>query len=269
MAIPRETVGIDAGATLCKVVHHEQTLRSERYSSRQLDRVREEVARLGPSRIAVTGGGASQLGEEIGGVRVTRIEEFEAWGRGAPILASLCGVELPPRYLLVSVGTGTSALGVADGKVGRVGGTALGGGTLLGLGRLLVQTESFSDLAALATQGDRRAVDLLVGDIYSGGHSPLPPDLTAANFAKVESTRREDLALALMGLVGENVALICSALARQLGAAAVLYCGSTVADNPALQAIMTQVTHMSGADPHFLPEGAYCGAVGAAALAAD
>ena len=269
MLIPHGTVGIDAGATLCKVVHHEQTLRSFRYSSRELERVREEVARLGARRIGVTGAGASGLGPEISGVAVTRVEEFEAWGRGAPILASRSGFELPDRYLLVSVGTGTSALGATEGKASRVGGTALGGGTLLGLGRLLLGTEAFAELAALATRGDRRAVDLLVGDIYAGGQSPLPPDLTASNFAKLQSTRPADLALALMGLVGENVALICASLARQLGAQTVLYCGSTVADNPALQTIMTQVTRMAGAEPHFLEHGAFCGAIGAAALAGD
>ena len=269
MSIQPETVGIDAGATLCKVVHYEQTLRSRRYSSRDLDRVRDEVAGWGASRICVTGGGAWRLGSEIGGVPVTRVEEFEAWGRGAPILAERAGFELPDRYLLVSVGTGTSALLVAGGKARRVGGTALGGGTLVGLGRLLIGTESFADLAELATRGDRSTVDLLVGDIYSSGQGPLPPDVTAANFAKVQSERPEDLALALMGLVGENVALICAFLTRHLEVGAVLYCGSTLADNPSIRAIMTQVTGMAGGAPHFLAEGAFCGAVGAAALAGD
>jgi type II pantothenate kinase len=267
MSIPEATVGIDAGATLCKLVHQEQTLRTRSYSSKEIQRVCDEVARVGPRRIAVTGGGAHRFADRIDGVPVQRVPEFEAWGRGAPILASLGGLDLPPQYLLVSLGTGTSVLEVDGGRVRRVGGTALGGGTLLGLGRLLLRTESFEKLTELAAQGDRRPVDLLVGDIYPEGGIPLPLELTASNFAKLESTRPTDLAKAIVGLIGENVALICAGLAREAGVELVLYCGSTLSRNPALQEVLAGVTRMAGRDAHFLADGAYCGAVGAAALA--
>jgi type II pantothenate kinase len=267
MAIPETTVGIDAGATLCKVVHQEETLRTRSYSSKEIDRVCEEVARVGARRIAVTGGGAHRFADKIDGVPVRQVPEFEAWGRGAQILASRGGLDLPPRYLIVSLGTGTSILGVDGAGARRVGGTALGGGTLLGLGWLLLGVDSFEKLAELAAQGDRRPVDLLVGDIYPHGGIPLPLELTASHFAKLDSTRPTDLASAIVGLIGENVALICAALAREAGAELVLYCGSTLSDNPRLQDVLAAVTRMLGRDAHFLPDGAYCGAVGAAALA--
>ena len=57
-------------------------------------------------------------------------------------------------------------LSVGDRRVERVGGTALGGGTVVGLGKLLLGVESFAELAAMAERGDRRTVDLLVGDVY-------------------------------------------------------------------------------------------------------
>lgn len=267
MIIPESTVGIDAGATLCKVAHQKKTLRTEWYSSRDLDRVREDVARLGVDRIAATGGGADRLGEKIGGVGVRRVSEFEAWARGAPILASQVGTELPEHYLLVSLGTGTSVLEIKGDGARRAGGTALGGGTLMGLGWLVLRARSFDAIAELARAGDRRSVDLLVGDIYPKGGIPLPLDLTASNFAKLESTRAEDLARALMGLIGENVALICAALSREAGVKLIVYCGSTLAHNPVLEEIVGAVTRMTGREAYFLPDGAYCGAVGAAALA--
>jgi type II pantothenate kinase len=266
MSIPKRTVGIDAGATLCKVVYLEETLRTELYSSRDLDRVRSDVGDLNPRLIAVTGGGAQSFPSEIRGIPTRKVQEFEAWTAGAPVLASLDGLELPARYLLVSLGTGTSVLAV-DGEGGRrIGGTALGGGTLLGLSELLLGVESFEKLAELAARGDRRPVDLLVGDIYPSGGIPLPPDLTASNFAKLESRRPEDLARAIMGLVGENVALICGGLARETDADGILYCGSTLCGNPALEEILAQVNGMMGKQSHFLEKGAYCGAVGAAVL---
>ena len=74
--------------------------------------------------VLATGGGADRLGPEIAGVPVQRVVEFDAWARGAPILAERESLELPDRYLLVSLGTGTSVLAVEDGACSRVGGSA-------------------------------------------------------------------------------------------------------------------------------------------------
>ena len=106
-----------------------------------------------------------------------------------------------------------------------------------------------------------------MGDIYPGGEIPLPLDLNAASFAKLESREPADLAHALMGMLGENIALICGTLARSHGAQAVVCCGSTLIQNPELREILRWVTQAYGAQPHFLDSGAYCGAFGAAALA--
>jgi len=165
----------------------------------------------------------------------------------------------------VSLGTGTSVLSVEDGHVARVGGTALGGGTVLGLGKLLLGVESFAELTALAERGDRRSVDLMVGDVYRSTDAPLLRDLTAASFAKLASTEPEDLASALMGLVGENVALLCGGFARHSSIEGVVYCGSTLSENPPLRRIVAEITTLFGHRPCFLAGGAFCGAVGAAA----
>jgi type II pantothenate kinase len=127
--------------------------------------------------------------------------------------------------------------------------------------------ETFEEICALAERGDRRKVDLLVGDIYPSGEIPLPRDLNAASFAKLDSRAPSDVAHALMGMLGENIALICGTLARSHSAQAVVYCGSTLIQNPELREILRWVTQAYGAQPHFLDAGAYCGAYGAAALA--
>jgi len=267
VSLPPETVGIDVGATLAKLVlQRGDELMRARHASADLPAVAAQVARWEPRRIAATGGGAAELGPELAGVPVERVGEFEAWARGAPLVAAEAGVELPPSYLLVSLGTGTSVLALRDGQAERVGGSALGGGTLLGLGRLLVAAGSFAEIAGLAARGDRRQVDLLVGDIYRGGDLPLSADLNAASFGKLASVAREDLADALMGLVGENVGIIASALARAAGVETIVYCGSTLDENPALEAAVSLATRAFGGRPLYLPLGAYCGAIGAAAL---
>ena len=183
-----------------------------------------------------------------------------------PWRAAGCGEEgssLPSPYLLASPGIGTSVLSVEDGGVARVGGTALGGGTVLGLGKLLLGVESFAELTALAERGDRRTVDLMVGDVYRSADAPLLRDLTAASFAA--RRRNRSLAHALMGLVGENVALLCGGFARGSSVEGVVYCGSTLSENPALRRIVAEITTLFGHRPCFLAGGAFCGAVGAAA----
>lgn len=262
------TVGLDAGASLCKLVLPGETaFVAAKFPSDDVRAVRACLGDWQPERVIATGGGASRMGRELGGVSVRTVPEFAAWARGAPLLAAHEGLDLPPHYLLVSLGTGTSVLSLDRGRASRVGGCALGGGTLLGLGRLLLGVHTFDEIVTLASHGDRRRVDLLVGDIYPSGEVPLPRELNAASFGKLESRAPADVAHALMGMLGENIALICGTLARSVGAQAVVYCGSTLIENAELREILRWVTAAYGAQPHFLDAGAYCGALGAAALA--
>jgi type II pantothenate kinase len=258
------TVGLDVGATLCKLAVVGQGLATEHHPSADLVRVRRRVESLAPVRVVATGGGASELGPAIGGCRVAHVPEFDAWAGGAPIVAAHEGVVLPERYLLVSLGTGTSILAVDGRRASRAGGTAVGGGTALGLAKLLLGVERFDELIALAERGDRRRVDLLVSEVYRAAPATVARSLTASNFAKLDSRRPEDIAHALMGLVGETVVLVSLGLARHAGTETVAFCGTTLADNTPLRAIVEDISTFFGLRPIFLARGAYCGAVGAA-----
>lgn len=93
-------------------------------------------------------------------------------------------------YLLVSVGSGVSIIKVEGAtKFTRVDGSALGGGSFVGLGSLLAgdAATSFDELLELAKQGNSRNSDLTVGDIYGRevpGSLGLDPDLCASSFGK-------------------------------------------------------------------------------------
>jgi len=264
-------IGIDAGATLWKLARVGETLETDLLPAGAIDDVRERLRTWDEDEVGVTGGGARQLAAALDGLHVTHVSEFEAWGRGAPRLAERAGWDLPERCLLVSLGTGTSMLEVAGETVRRVGGTALGGGTLLGLGRLLCQAESFAEIVALASRGERGRVDLLVRDVYpeAGAENlALDPDWTASNFAKLASREPADLAHALMGLLGENIGIACTAVAHALSIATLVFGGSPLEANPTLQEILRQTVAMGGKEARILPHGAFCGAVGAA-LAPD
>jgi hypothetical protein len=83
----------------------------------------------------------------------------------------------------------------AESDYERVGGTATGGATFLGLMNLLGKNYrkdplSFDEAVELAASGDPRKVDKLVGDIYGEdgcANLGLPPTMTAANFGKLAS----------------------------------------------------------------------------------
>jgi type II pantothenate kinase len=264
MSTPLRAVGIDAGATLWKLALWADHLETVQFPAQEIESARAWIAAQHPKRITATGGGAQRFGTQIDGVPIETELEFAAWARGGPVLAAQQGLDLPARYLLVSIGTGTSALAVDADGFRRAGGTALGGGALLGLARLLVGVQSFAELVALARRGDRRRVDLLVGDIYPQGLPALPSDLNAASFAKLDSRAPEDLAHALVAMIGENVALLCGEFAKAHHADCLVFGGSTVAANPPLQQVLQQRAAALGQRAFFLERGGFCGAVGAA-----
>lgn len=268
MGSPVVTVGVDAGATLCKLVRvRGAEIDTALRPVDDVDGVRAQIAAWRPERLAATGGGADRFGDAFDGVPVSQVGEFAAWGAGAGLMAAREGVALPAEYLVASVGTGTSILAVTAAGAERAGGTALGGGTIMGLARLLVNCDEFDAVVALAAQGDRRRVDLLIGDLYRTAPLAVLHDLSASNFAKLASREPADLAHAIVGLVGENVALMAGALGRGSRLDTVLYCGATLRGNAPLRAVIEGITQVFGNRPLFLREGAFCGALGAAALA--
>ena len=273
------SIGVDWGATLAKVAVQRPGAPTEFQllpgaEADAVSRVLRQLLALaapGGARVGVTGGGTDRLVRELPGA--VPINEFAAWGAGASAMLSETNGAPMQRHLLVSLGTGTSVLLVDGLSVMRVGGTALGGGTLLGLAAGLIGSSDFAHVAGLARRGSRRHVDLLVSDIYPAGGIPLAGDLTAANFGKLASRLRArdavadaDIAHALMGLLGENVALVCAGLAALSQVQPIVFGGATLRDNEALVEILGSITRALGREPMFLPRGEYAGALGALLL---
>lgn len=265
------SAGVDVGASLIKLALRRRDGSTELATlpAADLPEAARRLASARPGAVGLTGGGARRLAR-LTDAHAAQIDEFDAWAHGARGLLRSQG-RAEDRFLLVSVGTGTSAMLVEGDAVQRVGGTALGGGTVLGLGAALLGAPRFEQIAELAAAGDRRNVDLLVADIYPEGGFTLPGEVNAASLAKLGSKgprNPADVAHGVMGLVGENVALICCGLAAAVKVRAIVFGGSTLNGNPALTAILDGGCRVLGRDPVFLSDGGFAGALGALEIAA-
>jgi type II pantothenate kinase len=113
--------------------------------------------------------------------------------------------------LVVSAGTGTAMVAARGREVHHVTGSAVGGGTLLGLAKLLLKTDDVDEIDALALAGDASAVDIMLTEAVGGQVGRLPAEANAVNLGKLGSSDEfspENLAAGLARLVAQVIAVI-------------------------------------------------------------
>lgn len=166
-------------------------------------------------KILATGTGSSYLEDRFDEIEIIKIDEFNAIAYGGLILSKL------EKGNVVSIGTGTTIVYSDLEKVERIGGTGLGGGTLVGLGSAILsdvekdvkEVTNFKTLIEMAKLGDRSNVDLLIGDISKSDISNMTSDITAANFAAIQkSANKNDYIAATLNLILENIMLIIKSI---------------------------------------------------------
>ena len=175
------------------------------------------------SKIMMTGVGASHVKNSLYGLKCQRVSEFDSIGRGGTYLSGYSDA------LVVSMGTGTAIVHArADGTMKYLGGTGVGGGTLMGLSKLLLNAESIDHIEKYAEAGSLDNVDLRIKDMTaSNSLSQLEADLTAANFGKLsDMADKEDVALGIMNLVFETVGMVSIFAARSVGAKNIILTGN-------------------------------------------
>ena len=161
------------------------------------------------SRILVTGAGSGYLSDNIYGIPTGKVNEFQAIGKGGLFLTGL------KRAIIVSMGTGTAYV-IAD-KNGEkhIGGTGVGGGTLLGLSYKMLNIRHFDDLIEMAQGGDLSHIDLLIRDITKDPVGSLTQESTASNFGKISDlATKSDTALGIVNLVFQTIGTIAAFASR-------------------------------------------------------
>jgi type II pantothenate kinase len=109
-----------------------------------------------------------------------------------------------------------------------LGGTGVGGGTLMGLSKLLLSADSMEHIVEYAEDGDLNNIDLKIKDMTAEDSlSALSRELTAANFGNISDlATKNDLSLGIMNLVFETVGMISIFAARSVGVDRIVLTGS-------------------------------------------
>ena len=175
------------------------------------------------SKVMITGVGASYVKRSLYGLDCERVPEFGGIGRGGLYLSGL------DEALVVSMGTGTALVHArSDGYMNYVGGTGVGGGTLMGLSKLLLKAETIAHIEEYAEDGELGNIDLKIKDITaSDSMTSLLRDMTAANFGNVSDiATKGDIAAGIMNLVFETVGMVSIFAARSCGVKNIVLTGN-------------------------------------------
>ena len=163
----------------------------------------------------ITGVGSAFVDNTLYGIDTCHLSEFECVGRGGLYVSGYS------KAIIVSMGTGTAVVAAEKGTVGSgsgfeyMGGTGVGGGTIVGLSKQMLGISDIDHLIALADGGDLEKVDLRISDITKKDLGGLPSYMTASNFGKLSDiATKDDLALGIINMVFESIGMLAVFAAR-------------------------------------------------------
>jgi len=268
-------ISIDFGITVTDIIKrdkdtisHEMTLSKEEPNPSLVKKLFSDIDfKSDVNLLAVTGGKHLNLGDKIESTKVIHVNEIDAVGEGA---MNLSGLSDKNPTIIVSAGSGTACILAQEGNFVHCSGTGVGGGTVLGLSKLLLGTTDPVVIAELAKAGNESGVDLILEDVVSGPIGELPLDTTAVNFGKISKIdseiSKQDIAAGIVNLVGETAARIATSVATTFNAKEIVVVGRSPSFN-GLKNSLEQAASLMGFSPHFPENGEYASALGALLVA--
>lgn len=274
--IPQDTIGVDMGQSLSKIVYLERGILNFSYfltqtESRSLeDALRSRIKHY--KKINFTGGKSFSLFQAYSKkFEAKLINEFEANAKGVEILHLLeKRKELTPS-LIVTIGTGTSMVSKKD-SIEHLGGTAMGGGFFMGLIRILFNSDNFQEALNLAKKGNRYNVDLKVSDIYAPEDDRVDllfREFTAASLGKIDlsftmnNLKKEDFINSIICMIGENIGTMANLMADNNDILSIVFCGGFLKENRLAKKILSLICKINKKKAIFLNNSEFCAAIGA------
>ena len=212
-------------------------------------------------KVMVTGAGSSYMSRPIYDLPCEKIAEFNSIGLGGLYLSGL------DRALVTSCGTGTALVYTERGKAPRyLGGTGVGGGTLVGLSKKMLNMDNVEHISDLAATGSLDNIDLKIKDITKSDIVPGFGDImTASNFGSVSDlATKADIALGIINMVFETIGMMSIFAARNFGIRDIVLTGnlSGVEQAPQVFGTLNKMFDMN----FIIPENSAFGTVIGAAL---
>ena len=276
----KNVIGIDVGGSTTKIVGFKYDNGEKKLVSPQCVRATDPVTSIYGAfgkftlendltldkidKVMVTGAGASYMSQPIYSLNCVSVPEFECIGRGGLYLSGL------DEAIVASLGTGTALIyAKRDGaKVHTeyLGGTGVGGGTLIGLSKKMLGVDTIEHIEQLCEGGDLDKIDLRIKDI-SRNHTykGVDDDLTASNFGKLSDiANKHDIALGITNMVAETIAMMAIFAARNYKLKNIILTGNLTAIKPIRDMFMNLEKNF---DVNFIiPENSQFGTVIGAAL---
>ncbi len=209
-------------------------------------------------KINITGAGASRIPGNLFGISTSRIDEMTAIGTGGKYLAK------KDRIIISNIGTGTAVIEVDGSAITHLGGTGVGGGTITGLARQLLNISDFDTIMSYAAKGNINNIDLQIGDIAEGNIGFLNSEFTASNFGKMlDTATREDIAAGILNLTYQVIGMVSVFAARSKNNNTVVVTGNG-SNNVIGQKILAAISNMYNIRFEFPASAEFATAIGAA-----
>ena len=240
----KTVIGIDVGGSTTKIVGFRKDACGATLIEPQLVRAADAVTSVygafgkftmqnGLSlsdidRVLMTGVGSSFMSKPIYSLDCQTVSEFKSVGLGGLYLSGL------DEAIVVSMGTGTALIHAKKTENGAIteylGGTGVGGGTLLGLSKKMIGVDTVEHLEQMCERGDIGNVNLRIKDISADKSFQIGEDLTASNFGKLSDiASADDIALGIANMVAETIAMLSVFAARSYGIGTVVLTGNLTA----------------------------------------
>lgn len=264
-------IGIDVGGSTTKIVGYtDKTKRVGTLKVEAADPLTSAYGALGKfinehslalkdvEQIILTGVGSALFKKKVYGIATSTVDEFEAIGLGGLALSH------KKEGLIVSMGTGTAFVRAGKKGIFHIGGSGVGGGTVVGLGSQLCGVKSFKTLVSLAEKGKLNKVDLNIGDISTRAISNLAKEITAANFGKMEDGfNTADLASGVLNMVFQTIGMMAVFACRNEDMKNVILTG-TLSQVPSAKKVFQMLHNMHGINFIIPKDAIYATATGAA-----
>ena len=210
-------------------------------------------------RVMITGVGSSYIQKDMYGLKCHILREFDCIGLGGLYLSNF------DEAIIASLGTGTALVHAKKNEAPvYLGGTGVGGGTLVGLSKKMLGMDTVEHIEALAKTGNLRNVDLRISDITKQDIVPGFGDtMTASNFGNISDiATKGDIALGIINMVFETVGMVAIFAARQHSIKNIVLTGNltSVAQAPDIFSSLNRMFDMNFVIPRYASFGTVIGA---------